>query len=148
MGIGRESKVLSQVLLLYCRRIFLLQSYLLGSHTRHLCNLLLKATYSRLMSVLVDDVHKGILAELELRLVQTMLFKLLRHEVPLCNLKLLLREISRNIDHLHTVLKCRMDVLDVVGCCYEQYVREIIINIKIVIVERCILLWIKRFKKS
>ena len=99
------------------------------------------------MSIFVNYLLNSRLLDLELRLVKTMLRKLLRHEIVLCDLILFLCKITAHIDHLHTVLKCRLDRLDIVCSSDEEHIRQIIVDIQIVIVECCILLRIKRFEQ-
>ena len=99
------------------------------------------------MSVLVDYLHYCSLVKLELRLVQAMLLRLFRYEIVLGDLILLLSKISAHIDHLHTVLESRLDVLDVVRSSDKQYIRQIVVDIEVVIVECRILLRIKSLKK-
>ena len=77
-----------------------------------------------------------------------MLSELLRHKIVLCNLHLLLSKVTAHIDHLHTVLESRLDCLDIVCCSNEEHIREIVIHIKIVIVESDILLRIECLEKS
>ena len=73
---------------------------------------------------------------------------LLRHKVILCDLHLLFCKVTAHIDHLHTVLQSRLDGVDAVGCRDEENIRQIIVNVKIIIVERCVLLRIKSLKQS
>ena len=76
-----------------------------------------------------------------------MLLQLLRKEIILGYLIFFLRKITAHIDHLHTILEGRLNILDVVCSCDEEHIRKIIIYIQIVIMECSILLWVKRFKK-
>ena len=99
------------------------------------------------MGIFIDDPGNRALLELQLTLLQTVLLHLLRHEVVLRDLILFLCKITADIDHLHTVLQSRLDSVDVVGRRDEKDVRQVVIYIEIIIVERCILLRIKRFKK-
>ena len=77
-----------------------------------------------------------------------MLTDLLRHKVILCDLHLLFCKVTAHIDHLHTVLQSRLDGVDAVGCRDEENIRQVVVNVKIVIVERCVLLRIKGLKQS
>ena len=76
-----------------------------------------------------------------------MLLKLLRYKISLCNLQFFLCEITAHVYHFHTVLQCRLDAVDIVGCRDEEYVGQVVIDVQVVIMECCILLWVKRFKK-
>ena len=67
--------------------------------------------------------------------------------MTLCNLEFFLCQIAAYIDHLHTVLQGRLDGLDIVGSGDEHDIRQIIIYVEIIVMERRILLRIKRFQK-
>ena len=99
------------------------------------------------MRILINDLLQCSLLKLKLRLLQTMFLKLLRHKMTLCDLKLLLSKIAAHIDHLHTVLKSRLDILYIVCRSDEEDIRQIVVDIQIIIMESSILLRIKRFKK-
>ena len=74
------------------------------------------------MSILVDDLCHSVLIKLQLRLLQTMFFELLRDKVILGYLILFLSEVTAHIDHFHTVFKSRLDSLDIVGGCNEKHI--------------------------
>ena len=63
------------------------------------------------------------------------------------NLEFLFCEISGDIDHLHPVLESRLNVVDIVGRRDEKDIRKIVVNVKIVIMESCILFRIKDFQQ-
>ena len=148
MRVSRKAEIFPEVFLLDCRRILLFQSYLLGCHTSHLCDLLLKSTNSGLMCIFIYDLRHSALLKLQLSLLETMLLDLLRHKIILRDLILLLSEITAHIDHLHTVLEGRLDSVDAVCSRDEHHVRQIVIYVEIVVMEGCILLRIKSFKES
>ena len=145
--IGRKTEIFAKMLFLYDSRIFLFESNFLGCYTSHFGNLLFKTSDTGLVSIFIDDLRDGSLVELELSFLQAVLLYLLRNQIVLCYLILLFRQITAHIDHLHTVLESRLDGIDAVRCRNEKYIRQIIVNIKIIIVESRILLRIKSFKE-
>ena len=65
----------------------------------------------------------------------------------LCYLQFFLHYVARHLDHFHTVDKSGMDAGGAVGRRYEQHIREVVVDIKIVVVESHILFRVKNFKQ-
>ena len=148
MEISRQSEIFLKMLLLDDRRIVLAQGDLLGSHTRYLGDLLLKAADSGLAGILIDDPLQRRLVDAEFLLAYSMLLQLLRHQITLGDLHLLLGKVAGDVDQLHPIKKRRLDRGDVVGRGDEQDVRQVVVNVQIVVMERRILLRVKYFQKS
>ena len=77
-----------------------------------------------------------------------MLLEFLRDEEFLGDFHLFLSKISGNIDKFHSVEQGRLDGRNVIGSGYEQHVRQVVIDVQIVIVECDILLRVKYFEES
>ena len=76
-----------------------------------------------------------------------MCLALLGHEVLLCDVHLILEDVARDVNHLHTVAQRCRDILDVVGRSDEQYLREVVFGIEVVIVERGVLLRVEHLEQ-
>ena len=147
MRVCRKSEIFSEMILLQNLRILLFEGDLLRSDTGYLCDLLLKSAYTGFTCVFINDLRKGCLVYTKLSLLESMLVQLLRYQIVLRNLHLLLSKVSAYIDHLHTVLESRLDVIDVIGSRDEEDVRQIVIYIEIVVMECRILLRIEGLKQ-
>ena len=61
---------------------------------------------------------------------------------------LVFENVSRYVDHLHTVAQRRMDIRNVIGRSDEQHLRKVIFRIEVVVVERRILLRIEYLQQG
>ena len=59
--------------------------------------------------------------------------------MPLGNLNLLLRDITAHFDDFHAVEQWAGNGVEVIGRSNEKHFRQVIVNIKIVVVERIVL---------
>ena len=76
-----------------------------------------------------------------------MLLNLLRNEVVLCDFHLLFGKISAHRNHLHTVAQRRLDSRRRVRRRDEEHVREIVVDVEVVVVESSVLLGIEHLKQ-
>ena len=129
-------------------RIILFKCYLFGCHPRDFRNLFLQTADSGFAGVLVDDVRKCRLVYPELLLVQPMLFKLSRDEVVFGYAHLLFGEITGHGYHLHPVAQGGLDGGCVVGRGDEKHMRQVVVDVKVVVVERGVLLRVKGFQQG
>ena len=100
------------------------------------------------MGIFVDDLFKGSLVDLQFLLRDSMLLELLRHKELLGDLDLLLCQVTGHIDKLHPVEQSRLDAVYSIGRCYEHYVRKVVIDIEVVVVESRVLLRVEDLEKS
>ena len=77
-----------------------------------------------------------------------MCLALLCNKVLLGNLNLILKDISRDVYQLHTVTQGRVNCANVVCCRDKEHLRKVVLNIEIVVVECCVLLWVKHLKQG
>ena len=143
-----QAQVLAQVLFLHHLRILLLQGDLLRRHAGDLRDLLLQAADAGLVGVLVDDVREAGLVDLELVLLQAVLLQLLGDEIVLRDLQFLLGQVAGHVDHLHAVLQGRLDGGDAVRRGDEQDVRQVIVDVQVVVVEGAVLLRVQGFQQG
>ena len=111
--------------------------------------MLLQLAHATLSRVFLDDGLKGSLVELNLRgvFVESCIVQLTRHQVTLGNLYLLLGDVTAHLDEFHTVEQWTRDGAEVVGSGDEEYLRQVVVDVEIVVVERLVLLWVEYFKK-
>src|SRR3954462_10137731 len=77
-----------------------------------------------------------------------MQFLLLWNEMTPGNFNFLLYCIATQLDYFKAVTKGRLNILDIVGCSYKQYLTQVIFQFKIVIIETIVLLGVKHFKQG
>ena len=80
-------------------------------------------------------------------LFQSVLFQLLRKQMPFRNLYLLLCDISAYLNNLHPVKQWSWNGAYVVGGGYEQHFGKVVVNVQIVVVECVVLFRVKYFKQ-
>ena len=148
MEIGRQSEIFLEMLLLDDGRVGFAKGYLLGCHTGDLRDLLLKATDTGLVCIFINYFLHRRLVDAELLLAYSVFLQLFRHEVTLGDLHLLFGKIAGDIDQFHPVEQGGLDRGDVVRRGDEQHVREVVVNVQIIVVELNVLLRIKHFQKS
>ena len=83
-----------------------------------------------------------------LRIVESGVLYLVRYEMTLGNLNLLLGDVTAHLDELHTVEQRARYGVEVVCRGDEQYLGEVEVHVKIVVVERVVLLRIEHLKQS
>ena len=77
-----------------------------------------------------------------------MRLELLRDQMLAGDLDLVFENVSRYVDHLHTVPQGRIDISDVVGRSDEQHLRQVVLGIEVVVVEGRVLLRIEHFEQG
>ena len=85
---------------------------------------------------------------LGLILVETSILQLAWHEMSLGYLHFLLDDVSAHLDELHTVEQRTWNTADIVGCSYEEHLRQIVVSIEIIVVEGIVLFWVEHFEQS
>ena len=66
----------------------------------------------------------------------------------LSDLQLLFGDISRDFDELHTVTQGLRDGRDIVCRSDEEHLRQVIVDVEVIVVEGRILLWIEDLKQG
>ena len=95
-----------------------------------------------------NDLANGFICDPQLRLFQSMLYKLLGYQMIFCNHQLLFIRIGIEFNDFHSVQQRSGNGIQRVGCCYEQHIGQIIRNFQIVVTVSVILLAIQYFQKS
>ena len=106
----------------------------------------LKSAHARLAGVIADDVADGVFGNLGLVLLEAVQLLLLGDEVLHGDVHLFILGVAREADHFHTVKKRRRNVVRVARC-NEHHVREIEVDVDVVVLERAVLFGVEHFKK-
>src|SRR5690606_30346857 len=109
-------------------------------------DLTLEIAHARLARVVADDVENRLVGDLELVLLQAVLPHLLRNQVAARDVELLVLGVTRDADDLHAVEQRRRNV-QAVRRADEHYLREIEIDLEVMIVERRVLLRIEHLEQ-
>ena len=99
----RLAKKLLYILNANLRCYLLLKGYSLSTLARNLCYVLIEATNTRLTSVILNYANYGLLANREFVLWYAVCLALLGDKMLLSDMYLILKDISRDVNHLHTV---------------------------------------------
>ncbi len=136
------------MLFLHRHRVLLFQCYFLCGDAGNLRNLLFKASHAGLMGIFLYYLGHCPLVKPELLLVKAMLLKLLWNQIVLRYLIFLLSKIAAHAYHLHAVLKGRLYGVDVIRGSYEEHIGQVIVDVKIIVMERSVLLRVQSLQKS
>ena len=112
--------------------------------------LFLQLAYTAFSGILFDDLLDGSFRELDLWSIflETGILQFSRNQMTLGNLYLLLCDVTTYFNEFHTVEQWTWDRTQVVGCGYEENLRQIIVNIQIVIMESLVLFRVENFQQS
>ena len=115
-----------------------------------LVDLLLQLSYSAFACIVLDDAFQGSLVEADflLLLVKTVVLQFRRYQVALGYFYLFLGNVSAHFYQLHTVEQWAWDASQVIGCCDEENLREVVVGIQIVVVEGVVLFRVQHFEQS
>ena len=118
-----------------------------GHFAAHRRDFTFQVSKPRFLCVEIDNRPDTFIGELNLVLLQPMLFGLLRDEMPLCNFDLLFFGVSRQRDDLHAVTKCRLYRVEHITRRDEHHVRQIEGHTQVVIPECEVLFRIEHFEE-
>ncbi len=119
---------------------------LLDHLAAHLGQLALKAANTGLAGVVADDVPDSGFLEFQLALLQTIGLNLLGRQIPCGNVDLFVLGIAWQADDFHAVEQRRRNVHRVGGT-EEHHVREVIVDLQIMIVEVVVLLRVQHLEQ-
>ena len=122
-----------------------------GQFAEYLVYLAVKLSDTALPRILLYDLYNGLLVELDILVLvedETIVLTVALHKVALGNLVFLLCGVSCQLYQLHTVEQWSWKPSKVVGCTYEEHIREVIVNVEIVVMECDILLRVKHFEQG
>ena len=116
---------------------------------QRLVHLLFKLSHTALACVLFDNLLYGSLVERRLVFLgsQSAVVNLARNEVAFGYLYLLFGDVSAHFNQLHTVEQRLRYAAEVVGCSYEEHLREVVVNVEIVVVEGVVLFGVEHFEQ-
>ena len=117
----------------------LLRGDLLGPRTRQLGDVLVERPHARFAGVAGDDLFDDLRREDQLLLLDAVRLALFGQQVVQGDLDLVFEDVTRDVDHLHAVAQRRIDIADVVGRGDEEHLREVVLRIEVVVVERGVL---------
>ena len=114
--------------------------------THHLADFLFQLTHTAFTGIVLDDVFNGRLAEFHVFLLQSVLLHLFRDEVTAGDFNLLFGDVTAHFNQLHTVEQRRWDGAQVVGRSDEHDVRQVVVNVNVIVVERVVLFRVEHFQ--
>ncbi len=109
--------------------------------------LALQVAHPGLARVIADDLHNRIVLERHVLLAQARLLALLLHQVLPRNLQLLLLGVPLQPQDLHAVLQRSGNRMQHVCRRHKQHLRQVVVHIQVVILERRVLLRIENLKQ-
>ena len=107
-------------------------------------------SHSALACVLLDNLYERFFVELQVFvfLVNESRFSLVAlYEMSLSNLILLFCGIACKFNKFHTVEERAGESAEVVCRTYEEHIREVEVDVEVVVVECGVLLWVENFKE-
>ena len=115
---------------------------------KNFSNLLFQFTYTAFTGIRLDDCFQRILWNLDIALLHTVCFQLFRNQVATGNFYLFFGYVAAYFNQLHTVEQRPRNCVQIIGGSNEHHLRQVIIHIQEVVVERSILFRIKHFEQS
>ncbi len=130
-------------------RQFSLQSFAESKLSQGFVNLLFQLSHAALTCILLDNLFQSLLGKLELWvvLVESCVLQLTGNKVAFGYLNLLLGDVSRHLDDLHTVEQRARNGVEVVGSGNEERLGEVVVYVEEVVVEGRVLLWVEHFEQ-
>ena len=99
------------------------------------------------LRVVVDDRADRVLGDRERHVVEAALLALARHEVLHGDVELLELRVAGELDDLHAVLQRDRDAAERVRRRDEHHVREVVVEVEVVVVERVVLLGVEHLEQ-
>src|SRR5581483_5130823 len=118
-----------------------------GNLAADAADLALEVAHAGLMGVLADQMAQRPGGEPQLPRLQTVLFQLLGHQELPADVQLLLFDVARQLDNLHAVAQRGDDRVEDVGGGDEQHLREVVVDLQVVIGECRVLLRVQHFQQ-
>ena len=109
--------------------------------------MLVERPHARFAGVAGDDLFDDLRCEDQLLLLDAVRLALFGQQVVQGDLDLVFEDVARDVDHLHAVAQRRIDIADVVGRGDEEHLREVVLRIEVVVVERGVLFGIEYFEQ-
>ena len=109
-------------------------------------NLTLQAAHARFPAVIPDQVADGLVGDDPFLFLEAVILTHLRNQVALGDLQLLVLGVASDADDLHAVQQ-GLGHVERVRRRHEHHVRQVIVDLQIVIVERRVLLRIEHFQQ-
>ena len=126
----------------------LVESDLFGAGAGDLRQILVQRTHAGFARIAGDDVLDDLRGHRHLLLLDAVGLALLGQQVVQRDAHLLLQEVTGNVDHLHAVAQRRGDIGHVVGRGDEQHLRQVVLHVEVVVVERGVLLRIEHLQQG
>src|SRR5882762_1089214 len=114
----------------------------------YIADLAFQVAYASLPRVGPNDPRDGIVGELDVLVSQTSLGELLLHQKLLRDLDLLRFGVPMQSKYFHAVLQGRRNGVHHVGSRHEEYLRQVVFDVEVVIHEHEVLLGIEHFQQS
>ena len=126
--------------------ILLVKEHLLDRLAADLRDFALEVTHTGFAGVVTHDVHQRGIGDLQLVILKAVVLHLLRHEVPTPDVHLFVFGITGQTNDFHAVQQRRGDVQAVRGT-DKHHLRQVEVDLEIMIVEREVLLRIQHFQQ-
>jgi len=107
----------------------------------------LEVANSRFAGVMADDSLNAFFAELKVLGLQSIGFDLLRNQESAGDLDLFVFGVAREAQDFHAILQRLRNRVHDVGSCNEHHLRQIVLDVEVVVLESGVLLRIENFKK-
>ena len=113
----------------------------------HFGYLLLELSHTAFACITLDDVGDGFGCKFNLFRTKSVFSGHARYKMTSCNLDFLLYKIARYVDYLHAVEQRLRYSRECIGSGYEQYVRQVIVDIDVIVVKMTVLLRVEDFEQ-
>ena len=119
-----------------------------GHTAQHGRDFLFQLTNARLARVVFNHFEKNLFAKFDFILLETVFAQFLGNKVALGNFQFLFRNVTAYLDNLHAVEQWTADGRKAVGRSDEQNLGQVIIHVKIIVVEVAVLLGVKHLEQG
>ena len=126
-------------------RFPLSQSKSLDHLAAHFGNLALQCPDPRFAGVVADDVQAGPFRQVDLIGLEPVELGLLGYQILLGDVEILILGVARDANHLHPIQQWPGDIHRVGGA-DKHHVRKIVVDLKIMVIERMILFGVEHFQ--
>ena len=121
--------------------------HLAGHLAAHIADLALQVADAGFARVVANDLEDRVIFEDDVLLAEARLLALLFHQVLACDLELLVLGVALQAQDFHAVLQCRGDGMSHICGRDKEDLREIVVDVEVVILEGRVLLRIEHFEK-
>ena len=107
-----------------------------------------QTTNARFAGIFLDDQVDDLVWDRYMPGRNSVVFQLLRNQVPLGDFPFFLHEVTRHFDDFHPVAQRTCNRAEVIGCGDEHHFRQIIVDIQKIIVKTAVLFRVEHFQQG